>query len=272
MFSSDILKDKIAVVTGAGTGIGRTTALELASHGAHLVLAARKKDRLESSASEVRQLGRRALVVPTDVGEQKQVRALIRAAKDEFGRVDLMVNNAAANFIRPSEMLTPVRWRKVMNIVLDGSFHCCLEAGKLMLDQGQGSIVNIVATYVWHGAPGLAPSASAKAGVVTLTKTLGAEWASRGVRVNAIAPGFIDTPQARDALWPTPEMKQRLLDSIPSGRFGTEKDVSNLILYLASPLGNYITGETIVADGGHHLGKGALEFLDQVHAVRKKKP
>jgi len=270
MFKPDILQDKIAVITGAGTGIGRTVALELARHGAHIVLAARKADRLEAAAEEVRALGRRALVIPTDVTEHKQVKNLIESAKSEFGCVDIMINNAAANFIRPSRMLTAVRWKKIIDIVLNGSFHGCLEAGKVMLEQGGGVIVNIVATYVWHGAPGLAPSASAKAGVVTLTKTLGAEWAASGVRVNAIAPGFIDTPQARDALWPTPEMKKSLVDSIPAKRFGTEKDVSDLIIYLASPMGGYINGETIVADGGHHLGKGALEFLDELKAVRKK--
>ncbi|MBI4346678.1 MAG: SDR family oxidoreductase, partial [Elusimicrobia bacterium] len=181
-----------------------------------------------------------------------------------------LVNNAAANFIRPTEMLTPVRWKKVIDIVLNGSFYCALEAGRVMLKQGSGSIVSLVATYAWTGAPGLAPSCSAKAGVVALTKTLGAEWAGRGVRVNAIAPGFIDTPQSRERLWPTPEMVQRIASKIPAGRFGSELDAANLVLYLASPAGRYVSGEVITADGGHCLGKGALEILETLEAPVRK--
>ncbi|MBI4424099.1 MAG: SDR family oxidoreductase [Elusimicrobia bacterium] len=269
VFRPDLLAGKVAIVTGAGTGIGRVIARELAAHGADVVLAARQADRLEETALEVRALGRRALVQPTDVSEPEQAAALAEAAVASFGRIDLLVNNAAANFVRPSEMLTSVRWRKVIDIVLNGTFYCTLEAGKRMLRQGSGSIVSLVATYAWTGAPGLAPSASAKAGVVALTRSLGVEWADRGVRVNAIAPGFIDTPQSRERLWPTDEMARKIVARIPAGGFGDELDAANLVLYLASPAGRYITGEVIVADGGHCLGRGALEIVDRLAPVRK---
>ena len=268
-FSKDILAGQAAIVTGAGTGIGRVIALELAAHGADVALAARQADRLEAVAAEIRALGRRALVCPTDVAEPKQVEATVAAAQERFGRVDLLVNNAAANFIRPSETLSAVRWKKVIDIVLNGTFYGALAAGRRMLEQGSGCIVNLVATYAWTGAPGLAPSCSAKAGVVALTKTLGAEWAGRGVRVNAVAPGFIDTPQSRERLWPTDDMSRKIAARIPMGRFGTETDASNLVLYLASPAGRYVTGAVLVADGGHSLGRGASEFLDAVVPVRK---
>ncbi|MBI3300187.1 MAG: SDR family oxidoreductase [Elusimicrobia bacterium] len=266
------MKGQVACVTGSGTGIGRVIALELARWGADLVLAARKADRLEAVAAEVRTLGRRALVVPTNVSEHAQVKAMVGAALAEYGKLDLLVNNAAANFIRPTRLMSAVRWKTVIDIVLNGTFFGCLEAGKAMLARGSGSIVNIVAAYAWTGAPGLAASASAKAGVVTLTKTLGAEWASGGVRVNAIAPGLIDTPQTRERLWPSPEMAARVLSSVPMGRFGSELDVANLTVFLASPLGAYISGETVTADGGQHLGKGALDMLGELKTVRKGRP
>jgi NAD(P)-dependent dehydrogenase (short-subunit alcohol dehydrogenase family) len=268
-FKTDMLKGQAAVITGGGTGIGLATATALARHGASIVLAARNAERLEEAASGLRALGGKAIAVPTDVTDIKQVKAAIDTAVREFGRLDIMVNNAAANFIRPSASLTSVRWRKVIDIVLNGSFHGCLEAGKVMLKQGSGSIINMVATYAWTGAPGLAPSAAAKGGVVALTKSLGVEWAAEGVRVNAVAPGFIDTPQSRERLWPDPKMVAKMLASVPAGRFGDPDDAANLVLYLASPMGAYISGEVLTADGGQCLGKGALEMMGELKAVRK---
>ncbi len=260
-FKRDLLAGKVALVTGGGTGIGRVISRELAAHGADVAVAARHEGPLREAAAEIERLGRRALARPTDVADPDQVKELMESVLSAFGRVDILVNNAAANFIRPSESLTPIRWKKVVDIVLNGSFYCAIEAGRHMLRRGGGSIVNVIATYAWTGAPGLLPSVSAKAGVLAMTRSLGAEWAGRGVRVNAIAPGFIDTPGARERLWPQPEMSQRLLASIPAGRFGREEDVSNLVLYLCSPLGEYINGATLVADGGHCLGRGALDLL-----------
>lgn len=261
MFSKNLLKDQVAVVTGAGTGIGRVIALELAGHGAHVALAARTQERLEEVAGKIRKLGRRVLVIPTDVADPKQAKAMAQAVLQEFGRVDILVNNAAANFIRPTETISSVRWDKVIGIVLNGTFFCSNEIGKAMLAQKSGRIINIVATYAWTGGPGFAPSASAKAGVVALTRTLGAEWSGRGVLVNAIAPGPIDTPQTRERLWPTAEIQKKILKAIPLGRFGRETDVANLIIFLASPLGQNIAGEVITTDGGMSLGKGALEMI-----------
>lgn len=271
MFSKDMLKDKVAVVTGGATGIGRAIAEDLCRHGAHVVLAARTADRLAAAAQELSRTGRRALAVPTDISEPDQVRALFERVDAEFGRVDIMINNAAANFIRPSEALTPVRWKKIIDIVLNGTFYGTLEAGRRMVRQKAGSIISLVAAYAWTGAPGLAPSASAKAGVVTLTRTLGAEWAAHGVRVNAVCPGFIDTPQSRERLWPEEWMAKGMLERIPMGKFGAEADVSNVVMFLASPMASYITGEVIVTDGAESLGKGALDVIRKIGIVRKKR-
>lgn len=256
VFSGDILKDKVAIVTGGATGIGLAVARALARHGAKVALAARHVERLEEAA---RELG--GIAVPTDIAEPEQVRALISRVELELGPIDILVNNAAANFVRPSEALTPVRWRKIVDIVLNGTFFCALEAGRRMLARRSGKIVNLVAAYAWTGGPGFAPSASAKAGVVALTRTLGVEWAGRGVRVNAVCPGIVDTPQSRERLWPEEWMRRDLLSRVPAGRFGKEEEIADSVLYLVSPAGDYIAGEVLVVDGGESLGKGALSFM-----------
>ncbi len=262
LFSPELLKGKVAVVTGGGTGIGKVIALDFARHGANVAVVSRNIDRLKETVLEIEKLGAEAAAFPCDVSLPEQVRAASRAVIEKFKRVDILVNNAAANFIRPSEKLTSVRWKKVIDIVLNGTFYSSLEFGREMLAQKSGRIINLVAAYAWTGAPGLLPSASAKAGVVALTKTLGTEWASRGVLVNAIAPGPIDTPQTRERLWPTPEMEKQILSSIPLGHFGKEEDVSALTLFLASELGRNISGEVITSDGAQSLGRGALDLLN----------
>lgn len=270
-FPPDLLKDRVAVVTGGGTGIGRATAEALADHGAHVVVAARNLERLEAAAESIRRRGRRSLAVACDISDAGQVAEMFKRVDQEFGRVDILINNAAANFIRPSETLTPVRWRKVIDIVLNGTFHCTLEAGRRMIARKSGSIVSYVAAYAWTGAPGLAPSSAAKAGVVALTRSLGVEWARHGVRVNAICPGFIDTEQSRERLWPQEWIRDELLSSVPTRRFGTEQDVSNLMLFICSDMASYMTGEVVVVDGGESLGKGALKVIEKAGAVRRKR-
>lgn len=270
MFAKDLLRDQVAVVTGGGSGIGRVIASQLCAHGAHVVLAARSRERIEAAAAELSAAGPRCLAVATDVSEPKQVSALFEKIDSEFGRIDILVNNAAANFIRPSETLTPVRWKKVVDIVLNGSFYCSLEAGRRMIEKKKGRIINMVASYAWMGGPGLAPSASAKAGVVALTRTLGVEWAEHGICVNAVCPGFIDTPQSRERLWPEDWMREELLSRIPAGRFGTEREVADLVLYLCSETASYVSGEVVVIDGGESLGKGALGLIRKAGIIRRR--
>ncbi len=269
MFVRDLLKERVAVVTGGGTGIGLAIAESLSAHGAHVVLAARQLERLEAAAAGLPGPGR-ALAVRADVSEPEEVRSLFERVDSEFGRVDVLVNNAAANFIRPSETLTPVRWRKVVDIVLNGTFYCTLEAGRRMIRQKAGRVISLVASYAWTGGPGLLPSASAKAGVVAMTRTLGVEWAAHGVCVNAVCPGLVDTPQSRERLWPQDWMRAALLEGVPAGRFGTEEEVASLVLYLASPMAGYMTGEVVVMDGGQSLGRGALALIRRAGVIRRR--
>lgn len=271
MYAKDLLKGKAAVVTGGGTGIGKTVALHLARHGADVALAARDGERLAAAAAEIaKETGRKAVGIPTDVSDPKQVAALFDEAEAKLGPVSILVNGAAANFVRPSEMLTSVRLRKVVDIVQMGSFHCAIEGGRRMLARGEGAIISLLASYAWTGAPGFLPSAMAKAGVEAMTKTLGVEWAGRGVRVNAVCPGLIDTPQSRERLWPEEWMRKDLLEWVPTREFGTEEDVANAVLFLAAPATRYVAGETLVVDAGTSVGGTPyLRFVEKAGVVRK---
>ncbi len=273
MYDKNLLKGKIAVVTGGGTGIGKAVATALALHGADVALASRDGERLDAAAAEIVKLtGRKAIGVATDVSDPKAVSALFDAVEEKLGPVTILINGAAANFVRPSEMLTSVRFRKVIDIVLHGSFNCAIEAGKRMLPRGEGTIVSLLASYAWTGAPGFLPSASAKAGVQAMTKTLGVEWFGRGVRVNAVCPGLIDTPQSRERLWPEEWMSDLLLDSVPGRKFGTEEDVANAVLFLCAPQTKYVAGETLVVDAGTSVGGTPyLRFLEKAGVVRRNK-
>ncbi len=273
-FAKDLLAGRVAVVTGGGTGIGRVVARELAAHGADVVLASRDGERLSAAAAALAaQTRRRVIAVPTDVSDPDSVKSLFATVDAEFGRVDVLVNGAAANFVRPSETLTSVRWRKVIDIVLNGTFHCSVEAGRRMLARGEGSIVNLIASYAWTGAPGFAPSASAKAGVLALTRTLGVEWAPRGVRVNAVCPGLIDTPQSNERLWPEPWMRETLLEGVPSKAFGSERDVASAVLYLCAPETGYVNAEVLTVDGGSSVGGVSyLRFVEKAGKVRRARP
>ena len=177
---------------------------------------------------------------------------------DQTGRLDILINNAAGNFLVKAENLPPNGFNAVVGIVLHGTTYCSLAAGRHMLRQGSGKILSIVASYAWMGGPGTLHSATAKAGVMAMTKTLAVEWGSRNVQVNTLCPGFVDTEQSRDKLWPTEEGRQELLDRIPAGRFGTVEEVVDAGLYLCGPGTSYITGTDLIIDGGEWLNKGAF--------------
>ena len=251
-------EDQIAVVTGGGTGLGLEISRGLAALGAHVVIASRSTEHHAGFLGEATARGWRAEAHAFDVREDPEVRSLAERVVQQYGRVDILVNNAAGNFVCPSERLSKNAWRAVLGIVLDGTFYCSKHFGRAMLARGGGVMLNVVATYAWTGMPGVAHSASAKAGVLALTKTLAAEWAGRGVRVNAIAPGPFHSEGARSNLWPDPEVERVMTERVPLGRFATADEVAAHALYLLSPASRYVTGECLVVDGGLTLAAGRM--------------
>ncbi|GIX47988.1 MAG: 2,4-dienoyl-CoA reductase [Candidatus Tectimicrobiota bacterium] len=257
IFAEGLLRDKVVLVTGGGTGIGRCVALTMAAYGAQVVVAGRTPAPLQATATAAQAHGVRALAVPTDIRQPAQVAAMAQAAVEAFGRIDVLVNNAAASFLAAARKLSPGGWQAVLDTTLSGTFYCCQAVGRQMIAQGGGRIINITATLHFKGAPGLAAPAAAKAGVEALTKTLALEWAKFNILVNAIAPGPIHTEGADRNLWSNPAFYETVRRGVPLGRFGRPEDIANMAVYLASPAGDYLTGATLVVDGGEWLLKGA---------------
>ena len=259
MLLENTLQGRVAVITGGGTGLGRAMAVEFSRLGARLVLVSRNPEHLHPAAAELSERGGEVLAIPTDVRDPSQVDNMVAQAKERFGSIDILVNNAAGNFVCKAEDLSPNGWRAVVDIVLNGSFFCSRAVGKEMIAQGRGgAILSVLATYAWNGGPGTVHSAAAKAGVLAMTRTLAVEWAAHKIRVNAITPGATQTEGASSALWGNPEAARKLLAKIPAGRLGQPQEIARAASYLVSPYAEYVNGENLTLDGGAWLGRGFL--------------
>jgi NAD(P)-dependent dehydrogenase (short-subunit alcohol dehydrogenase family) len=246
---------RTALVTGGGTGLGREIARALAALGARVIVASRDPAHHAGVLEEARERGWEIEALALDVREPVAVERAALALAARHGKIDILVNNAAGNFLCPAERLSARAWRSVLGIVLDGTFYCSRYVGRTMIERGGGQILNVVATYAWTGMPGVVHSASAKAGVLALTRTLAVEWARFGIRVNAIAPGPFHTAGAAERLWPEPGMRERIEAQVPLGRLATAEEVAVQCLHLLSPASEYVNGECLVVDGGLSLGR-----------------
>ncbi len=262
VFRPDLLAGQVALVTGGGTGIGLGIAGTLAAAGADIAIASRKPEHLEPAAERLRAIGPRVRTVEVNVREPDSVTRMMEQVAQHYGRLDILVNNAAGNFYAPSATLSPNGWRAVVETDLYGTFYCCQAAYPLLKAQG-GHIVSISMTLHYRGWPLMAHATAAKAGVDALTRTLALEWARDRITVNAVAPGPIPTEGVRKAFTPpgadAPDlfgMEKFAAESIPLGRWGTPEDIGNMVTYLASPAGDWITGTIMVVDGGAWLSGG----------------
>ena len=263
MLRDEALANKVIVVTGGGSGLGKAMTRYFLELGARVAITSRNLEKLEKTAQELQlETGGNCMALACDVRHYDQVEAMLAAVIAAYGRVDVLVNNAAGNFISPTERLSASAFDTIIDIVLKGSKNCTLAFGKHWIDHKQTNctILNIVTTYAFTGSAYVVPSATAKAGVLAMTKSLAVEWAKYGIRTNAIAPGPFPTEGAMDRLLPGDLRKQfDVTKKVPVGRIGDHQELANLAAYLVSDFSAYINGEVVVIDGGEWL-KGAGQF------------
>ncbi len=263
MLRDDALKGKTIVVTGGGSGLGKAMTRYFLELGAEVAITSRDLEKLRTTAAELEaETGGKCLPLACDVRHYDQVENMLQQVLDTFGKADVLLNNAAGNFISPTERLSANAFDTIIDIVLKGSKNCTLAFGKHWIDnkQEQATILNIVTTYAWTGSAYVVPSATAKAGVLAMTRSLAVEWAKYGIRSNAIAPGPFPTKGAWDRLLPG-DLKEKfdLAKKVPLHRVGDHQELANLAAYLVSDFSAYVNGEVITIDGGEWL-KGAGQF------------
>jgi NAD(P)-dependent dehydrogenase (short-subunit alcohol dehydrogenase family) len=268
MLPAETFKDRTILVTGGGTGLGRSMGEYLLTLGANLVICGRRREVIEAAAAEMSQAtGGQVLALGCDVREPEQVEALLAASVERFGTIHGLVNNAAGNFICPTERLSYNAFNSVVDIVLKGTYNCTLALGKRWIaEKTPGVVLNISTTYAWTGSGYVVPSAVSKAGALVMVRSLASEWGKYGIRLNAIAPGAFPTEGAWSRLRPPSLGKDAdPMQRIPLGRHGQHQELSNLAAYLLSDFSAYITGACITIDGGTWLrGAGQFNALEEV--------
>jgi NAD(P)-dependent dehydrogenase (short-subunit alcohol dehydrogenase family) len=263
MLRDNALEDKVIVVTGGGSGLGKSMTKYFMELGAKVAITSRDLEKLQNTAKELEEeTGGKCLAVQCDVRHYEEVENMLQAVLTAYGKVDVLLNNAAGNFISPTERLSANAFDTIIDIVLKGSKNCTLAFGKHWIDtkQEKSTILNIVTTYAWTGSAYVVPSATAKAGVLAMTRSLAVEWAKYGIRTNAIAPGPFPTKGAWDRLLPG-DLKEKfdLAKKVPLKRVGDHQELANIAAYLVSDFSAYVNGEVITIDGGEWL-KGAGQF------------
>lgn len=252
-----LLKGKTIIVTGGSNGMGKYMAMAFVAEGANVVITGRDKEKLDSAKLEIAQNGEQVEVFQMDVRDPEHVAAMVKFTDEAFGNIDGLVNNAAGNFIVETSKLSPNGWKTVIDIVLNGTFYCSNAVGNYWINKGtKGSIINMLATYAWGAGAGVAHSAAAKAGVMSLTRTLAVEWGSKyGIRVNGIAPGPIERTGGAGKLWESEEAAKRTIQAVPLKRLGKPEEIGDLATFIMSDKASYMNGEIVTLDGGQWLNQ-----------------
>ncbi|MCH7320759.1 2,4-dienoyl-CoA reductase [Solibacillus sp. MA9] len=252
-----MLQGKTIIITGGSSGMGLGMAKQFVQEGASVVITGRDSERLANAKTEILEFGSNIETFQMDVREPEHVQAMVDFTVEKFGRIDSLVNNAAGNFLVHAEKLSPNGWKAVIDIVLNGTFYCSSAVGRYWIEKGiKGSILNMVATYAWGAGAGVIHSAAAKAGVLSLTRTLAVEWGSQyGIRSNAIAPGPIERTGGAEKLWESEEQAKRTINSVPLKRLGTPEEIADLAAFMLSDKAGYLNGECISLDGGQWLNQ-----------------
>lgn len=256
-FSTDLLSDHHVVVTGGGTGLGRVMARRFAELGATVTINGRRPDPLIETVAEIEEAGGVAEAIPCNVREKESVRAFFEEAEERQGPVTRLVNNAAANFLAPTEDISPNGFDAIVKTNLYGSFYCTQTCGQRWLERdAEGVVLSIATTYAETGSAYVVPSAMSKAGVVAMTRSLAVEWGSEDIRLNAVAPGPFPTEGAWKRLMPTTDLEKQMRERIPARRFGSPDELADLATFLLSDLSGYMNGEVVTVDGGEALAAG----------------
>ena len=254
MYTNDTLKGRTALITGGGTGIGLEIATTYARLGASVMLLGRNEERVQAAARSIEESGGRAAALKTDVRNYEEVNAAVQATIERFGTLDILINNAAGNFVCPTSELSPNGWRTVIDIDLNGTFYCCRAAyPHLKESQHGGSIISIVTMLGVTGWPGAAHAAAAKGGILSLSRTLAVEWGAGQIRVNTISPGPIGDTEGVRKMYVEGGRGELEEKKTALGRFGKKEDIANAAVYLGSSLAAYVTGENLIVDGGRWL-------------------
>jgi NAD(P)-dependent dehydrogenase (short-subunit alcohol dehydrogenase family) len=255
------MNGKTVIVTGGSSGIGKAMAKQFLKQGANVVITGRNIERLEQAKGELSSINEKVKIIQMDVRNVDDVKRMVDETKETFRHIDFLVNNAAGNFISPAEDLSINGWNSVINIVLNGTFYCSHEVGNDWIrSKQQGRIINILATYAWTSGPGVIHSASAKAGVLAMIRTLAVEWGTKyGITVNAIAPGPVGDTGGADRLWASEEAYRQTVNSIPLKRLAKPEEIARVASFLFSNDADYINGECITVDGGQWLNRRSFK-------------
>lgn len=275
MFTEDTLTNKTILITGGGSGLGLAMAKGFVQYGSNVAICGRTEEKLQKAKEDIERQreGSEVRYYICDVRDHDAVKSMIQAIVSDFGSMEGLVNNAAGNFLSASEDLTPGGFKAIVDIVLHGSFNCTHAFGNYLIDQEkEGSILNIVTTYAeGTGCAFVLPSACSKAGVLAMTRSLAYEWAEYGIRLNAIAPGPFPTEGAWSRLVPDKLIEKKFINKIPMKRYGKHEELANLATFLMSDMAPYITGESVVIDGGERLQAGQFNFINDLMSRKKLK-